>query len=332
MATRQILCGILCAVLLTGCVNSHPKTTLPLDDKLPYLPLTQGAVIEKACTHYPITIQTTYLLGSLAPDVATAAERVPEIIKRGRIIVGVDQSQNLLSFRNTATGELQGFEVDLAREIARDIFNDPHKVEFRYVDSANWIEALEAKQIDLAMRTAYITRERQDQVFFSTPYFTGSTRMLVANHSPIKEISNLAEETICVTNNSTGAEQARAQAPESDLLVVRSSADCLIALQQNRAAAVVTDDVILSGMAAQDPFTSIVGRPLSMEQYGIAVAKPGVRHNTEGLIRQVNSTLERVFADGTWQRTYNHWLGIYLPHQNPPATNYRDEPNEAEKP
>lgn len=330
MIVSRRIGAILCALLLASCTSAPQKPSLPLEHDLPYVPLPQGAVIEKAGTHAPKKIQQTNLLGSLAPDDATAAQRVPEIIARGRIIVGVDQSQNLLSFRNTATDELQGFEIDLAREIARDIFNDPKKVEFRYVDSANWIEALEANQIDIAMRTASITRERQDQVFFSTPYFMGSTRMLVPSHSPIKEISNLAEQTICVTNNSTGAEQVRAQAPKSDLLVARSSADCLIALQQNQASAVVTDDVILSGMAAQDPFTSIVGKPLTTEHYGIAIAKPGVRHHTTGLIRQVNSTLERVFADGTWQRTYNHWLGVYLPHQTPPATNYRNEPNKAD--
>ena len=67
--------------------------------------------------------------GSLRPDDKKPEERIPEIVKRGRIIVGVDQSQYLLSFRDNATGELKGFEVDLAREIARDIFGDPDKVD-----------------------------------------------------------------------------------------------------------------------------------------------------------------------------------------------------------
>ncbi len=330
--TRRALGAVLLAAVLVSCTtDSETPTTTPLNDELPYTPLPQGAVLEKAGTVPPQQILTTGLLGSLAPDNATPAERVPEIINRGRIIVGVDQSQNLLSFRNTATGELQGFEIDLAREIARDIFNDPQRVEFRYIDSANWVHALESQQIDIAIRAISITRERQDQVFFSTPYLTGSTRMLVHSHSPIKEISELAEQTVCVTNNSTAADRVRSQSPESDLLVVRSSADCLIALQQNQATAVVTDDVILSGMTAQDPFTSIVGKPLSTDQYGVAIAKPGVRHATEGLIRQVNSTLERIYADGTWQRAYNQWLGVYLPSQDPPATNYRNEPNQVEE-
>src|SRR5699024_10786845 len=57
-----------------------------------------------------------------APGIGPAQDRIPEIDERGRIIIGVDQSLNLLGFRDATTGELAGFEVALAQEIARDIF------------------------------------------------------------------------------------------------------------------------------------------------------------------------------------------------------------------
>nr|WP_084827947.1 hypothetical protein [Corynebacterium xerosis] len=60
-----------------------------------------------------------------APGIGPAQDRIPEIVERGRIIIGVDQSLNLLGFRDATTGELAGFEVALAQEIARDIFGDP---------------------------------------------------------------------------------------------------------------------------------------------------------------------------------------------------------------
>lgn len=121
-------------------------------------------------------VDTSNLLGSLRPN--NNPEGVRRIRERGRLVVGIDQSQNLLSFRNTATGELQGFEVDLAKEISRDIFGDPTKIDFRYVDAGTWIKALENNDVDLAIRSISITRGRQDQVFFSTPYFSGKTKLL----------------------------------------------------------------------------------------------------------------------------------------------------------
>ena len=131
MTNRILLTCLLLIVSLTaGCART-PETstaTAPTSDSLPFVPLPQGATIERAGAEPPNKIITTNLLGSLAPDNRSPGERVPEIISRGRLIVGIDQSQNLLSFRNTITGELQGFEVDIAQEIAAHIFGNPTKI------------------------------------------------------------------------------------------------------------------------------------------------------------------------------------------------------------
>lgn len=323
----RYLCVALAASLLAGCATSENFQGTSGEMSV-YSPMPEGAVLEPAGSQNPQEVRTTGLLGSLRPDDRTPQERVPAIIRRDRLIVGVDQSQNLLSFRDPISGNIEGMEVDIAREIARDIFDDPTKVEFRFINSSNWIDALESGQIDLAMRGISITRNRQDQVFFSTPYLTASTRMLVEQGSDVQSLSDLDNATACVTSASTGLQRTRALAPTTDILVANSAADCLILLQQFQADAVISDDTILSGMATQDPHTEVVGDSLGEESYGIAMAKPGHRHNTEGLIRQVNSTLERIFAGGEWSRMYNQWFGNFLPNQRPPATNYRQEASE----
>ncbi|WBT08459.1 glutamate ABC transporter substrate-binding protein [Corynebacterium sp. SCR221107] len=313
------------ALLLTSCAEPEPAAPEPAQETQAYLPLPDGSSIEKAGSVAPEEVITTGLLGSLRPDERTPEERVPEIVARGRLIVGIDQSQYLLSFREPSTGAIKGFEVDIARQIARDIFGDPNKVEFRFVDSSNWLKSIEDEKIDLAIRGISITRDRQDQVFFSASYLTGQTRMLVEKNTGIDSIDDLAGGTACVTSGSTGQQRTRARAPETDLLVANSAADCLVALQQGQVQAIISDDTILSGMVAQDPFTEIVGDPLGTESYGIAIAKPGTRHDTDGLIRQVNSTLERLTSDRTWAGLYLNWFGPYLPLQQPPAAAYREE-------
>ncbi|MEZ2122688.1 MULTISPECIES: glutamate ABC transporter substrate-binding protein [unclassified Corynebacterium] len=291
------------------------------------LPLPPGAVVEKAGSKPGRPFMVDGLLGSRRPGAETVAERVPEILERGRLIVGVGQSQNLLSFRDSTTGELEGFEVDIAREIARDIFGDPSKVDFRFVDSADRVLALESGTVDIVIRSMAITRSRQDQVAFSTPYFTARTRMLVMESSNLSSPDDLAGRTVCVTEGSTAAERTRILAPEADLLLVRNWADCLVAVQQYQADAIISDDAILSGIAGQDPYTRLVGPSLGREQYGVGIASPGYRHDTDGLIRQVNATIERIRSDGTWWRLYNQWLGPYQSTDGPPALDYRPEPD-----
>ncbi|CAB0777774.1 ABC transporter [Corynebacterium diphtheriae] len=300
------------ALCLNSCAQSVPPVELV---DIPPLPLPAGATVGSPASG---TIQTDNLLGSLRPN----GDDVAQVRQRGYLIVGIDQSQNLLSFRDT-DGELKGFEVDLAREVARDIFGEP-KIDFRYVDSSSWVKALEDGQVDMVLRSISVTRERQDQVFFSTPYFSGKTRILTQKDSDIHGAADL-KGTVCVTNLSTGSKRLGAIAPNSTMLAVRNSADCLLALQQNHADAVISDDAILSGMIAQDPFTHIVGEPLATEQYAVAFAKPRTGRDTAPMIRQVNSTFERIFRDGTWASTYNHWFGAYLAPQEHPAVHYREE-------
>ena len=83
-------------------------------------------------------------------------------------------------------------------------------------------------------------------------------------------------------DGSTTLQHTRKLAPESPIMKVQSSADCLVALQQNQVDVIMSDDAVLSGIAAQDPHTSIVGNAIATESYGIAMATPGGSCSTSG--------------------------------------------------
>ncbi len=292
-------------------------------------PLPAGATIEAAGEEAPREILTDNLVGSLRPDDRDPEERIPEIAARGRLIVGVDQSQNLLSYRDSVTGELRGFEVDLAREIARDIFGDPDRVDFRFVESAGRSLALDQREVDVVIRTMTVTERRQQEASFSTPYLTTDSRLLVMDNSAIEGVDQLPGRTVCVTDGSTALEKARLHAPQSQLLKTRNWADCLVALQQHHADAILSDDTILSGIAAQDPYTRIVGDSLARESYAVGMPVADGDYDPSGLIRQVNSTMERIRGDGTWWRLYDRWFSSYLATDGPPPPAYRDETEES---
>ena len=337
---RRVLALVLAgALVLSGCslptleFQRTPGGGTPIPPQRPAAhaygpPLPAGSRVEDPGAEEPREINTWDVVGSLRPyqQEHDLALTMPHIMQRGRIIIGVDQSQNLLSFRDGVSGELQGFEVDLAREIARDIFGDPTRVDFRFVESANRMEALEQKEVDLIIRTMTVTRTRQQEVSFSTPYLTTDSRLLVMGNSAITGVGQLPGRTVCVTDGSTALEKARMYAPQSRILKTRSWADCLVALQQNQADAILSDDTILSGIAAQDPYTEIVGESLASESYAVAVARSDEELNTDGLVRQVNATIERVREDGTWWRLYDRWFAVYLATPGPPPLNYRPEP------
>ncbi|WP_257159654.1 glutamate ABC transporter substrate-binding protein [Corynebacterium cystitidis] len=323
---RRSMCAVLAGVLvgtltLTSCVAdapSAPPEPLPVNRAGP--PLPAGSRLEPADATPPEPEPDEKPYGSLRPDDATPQERIPEVYERGRLIVGVDQSQYLLSFRDPVSGDLEGFEVDLSREIANDIFGAHRPVDFRFVDSADRAAALQEGRVDIVIRTMTITRPRQNVVAFSAPYLDANLRLLVPRGSGISTVDSVGDGTLCVADGSTAVNTARAEAPNAQLLMTTKWADCLLALQQFQADAVLADDTILSGMAAQDPSTTIVSLPLERQAYGVGVAL-----GNDGMVRQVNSTLERIRRDGTWWDMYNQWFGPYLHSQGPPQLTYREE-------
>ncbi|MEX3504630.1 glutamate ABC transporter substrate-binding protein [Corynebacterium sp. LK2510] len=309
-------------VLLTACSGEGAAPQAPTAPPLAYsgLPLPPGAQVDPAGIRPGWdNLDDDSWPGSLRPDAAVPAERVPEILERGRLIVGVDQSQYLLSFRDSAHGELRGFEIDLAREIARDIFGDPTKVDFRFVESSKRVASLDDATVDIIVRTMSITPERVERVEFSTPYLTSSVRLLTRLDGDISGPADAAGATICVVDGTNLVELARSVAPDSKILRTRSWSDCLMASQLYQSDAVLADDAILAGMTAQDPLTEVLPTSYGTQRYAVAVRK-----GNDGLVRQVNSTLERIRDDGTWNKMFATWLGASSSTPALPPIRYRD--------
>ena len=242
-----------------------------------------------------------------------------EIRNRGRLIVGLDIGSNLFSFRDPITGDVAGFDVDIAGEVARDIFGTPTQVEYRILSSPDRITALQNDQVDIVVKTMTITCERRKLVNFSTVYLTAYQRILAPRDSPITDASDLPGKRVCVVPGTTSLKRVQQISPAPIIVSVVTWADCLVAIQQRQVDAVSTDDTILAGLVAQDPYLHIVGPNMSQEPYGI-----GINLANTGLVRFVNGTLERIRRDGTWTTLYRKWLTVLGPVPAPPTARYVD--------
>lgn len=329
---RTLIACVAVAALLAGCADAPTPVDKPADPELvasptrEVLPLPPDATLQDAegLPAEPYVPQRLQWEGSLNPRGAEEdTPNVDRIRDRGRLVVGIDQSLYLLAYRDTASGTLQGLEVDLARAIADDIFGDTagaDRVDLRFVDSAARTDALNTGDVDVVIRTMSITPERADEVEFSTPYLTSRVRVLVPRDRGVADINQLGGKTVCIVDGTNLDQIARAFAPHSALLRTRSWSDCLMATQQFQADAVMADDAILAGLAAQDPYASILPGTLATQYYGVAVGK-----GQADLVRQVNATLERMRNDGTWSELYDTWLGGSIAEFSPPPLMYRKE-------
>ena len=305
---------VLAATLVAGCSSVQPL--VEVSPSLTTLPMPSGA--SEVASASGAAVDSCDARASLRPS-PEASPAEAAIRQRGRLIVGLDQSTNLFSFRDPVSGQLQGFDVDIAREIARDLVDDPSKVEFRLLTSPERITALENHTVDIVVNTMTITCARAEQIAFSTVYFEASQRLLVPKDSDVQGPADLAGKRVCAQVDTTSLATVSRVAPAATLVAVPNWDDCLVALQQGQVDAVSTDNSILAGMAVQDPNLHIVGPSLEPEPYGI-----GINKAQDDLVRAVNASLERIRRDGTWLSLYRKWLTVLGPATSPPEPKYRD--------
>ena len=252
--------------------------------------------------------------GAMPPESFMARIR-----RRGVLKVGVDQNTLLLAYRQPSTTHIDGFEVDLAHEIARAIFGDPGKVDLTPVTTDKRFELVRSGNVDLLVDAATIKCERLGLVDFSTVYYNAGQRVLVPSDSTARSLADLAGRRVCATKTSTSLQFLQRYRPKIVPAVVPQRTDCLVALQEGRVAAISSDDAILLGLKAQDPNTKIIGPRLEDEPYGIAIDK-----SHPEFVRFVNGVLERLRRDGTWKALNHRWFGGVAPTPSPPRPHYRD--------
>jgi polar amino acid transport system substrate-binding protein len=319
MVMRKLIVVIATLTVLAGCGEVGPMGSEPGITLAP--PTPAGMEQEPSTATDGPPPDDDSCTGSLRPfpTKAQADAAVANIRNRGRLIVGLDIGSNLLSFRDPITGEITGFDVDIAGEVARDIFGTPSQVVYRILSSNDRIEALQNDKVDIVVKSMSITCERRKLINFSTEYLRANQRILAPRDSRIERASNLSGKRVCAVTGTTSLQRIELISPPPVAVEVVTWADCLVALQQRQADAVSADDTILAGLVAQDPYLHIVGPSMSEEPYGI-----GINLENTGLVRFVNGTLERIRRDGTWNTLYRKWLTVLGPAPTPPIPRYID--------
>ncbi|MDQ1656052.1 MAG: polar amino acid transport system substrate-binding protein [Cryptosporangiaceae bacterium] len=254
-----------------------------------------------------------------APGQAPAGSFMDTVRKRGRLVVGTSQDTLLFSSRNPLTGEIEGFDVDLLREVARAIFGDPDRITIKAIAYDKRVPFTADGTVDIVADTMTINCARWKLVDFSSVYYEAGQKVLVSTGSAAHGIADLGGKRVCAAIGSTSIENLARLNPKPVAVGMPTQADCLVAFQQNEVDAISTDDTILAGLAAQDPYARVVGDRFTEEPYGMSVSK-----SHPEFTRFVNAVLDKLRADGTWARIYTKWLARNGPVPSPPPAQYRD--------
>lgn len=222
----------------------------------------------------------------------------------GKLTIGVKFDQPGLGLKKD-DGSFAGFDIDVARYIAKELGVEESGITFKETPSAQRETALGNHEVDFIVATYSITDKRKAAVSFAGPYFVAHQDLLVKKDSDISSPDKLANKLLCSVTGSTSAQKVKDKYPDVQLKEYGGYSDCVQALKSGAIDAVTTDDVILAGYAAQYPGEfKLVGQPFSDENYGVGLWKGDTKAQSA-----VNAAIEKMQSDGSWKKSLDANVG-----------------------
>jgi aspartate/glutamate/glutamine transport system substrate-binding protein len=254
-----------------------------------------------------VPILSALLLAGCGGDKAStdsSKDVLAQIKEDKKIVFGVKHDTRLFGLKNPSTGEVEGFDIDLSKALAEEIFGKDVKPEYVEVTSKTRVGLLNNGKVDAVVATMTITEERKKEVDFTDVYFDAGQSLLVKKGSKVQSIDDLKKgTTVLAVKGSTSSINIREKAPETTVLEFENYAEAFTALKAGKGDALTTDDSILYGMAEEDPSFELVGGTFTEEPYGIAVKKG----NTE-LVDELNKALKSLKDSGKYDEIKDKWI------------------------
>ena len=136
-------------------------------------------------------LSITALLAACSSDSSSAANKLEEIKKAGKIRIGMEGTYRPFGFHQ-ADGTLAGFEKELGDLIAADL-----GVTAEYIETPwdSLIAGVDSNRYDIVINNVSPTEERQKKYDFSTPYLYSEPKVAVLKDSPLQNVSEISGKT-----------------------------------------------------------------------------------------------------------------------------------------
>jgi glutamate transport system substrate-binding protein len=243
---------------------------------------------------------------TFTPPPSSGSPTIDRITQRGWLIVGVDEAAGLAE--GSPAGEYTGFDVELARLVARDLGVDPAKTEFKELPVSLAEQRVGAgKEIQLVLGGYEVTAQRRAEGRVAGPHLVSPLRLAVPAGSPVTSLDSLGDGQVCAPEGSAAAAALADRVGKR--LVTRRSLDACAQLLRGPVQAIAADQAALHALPAlADGRLRLVGEPLGTAEYGF-----GLPSGDEVFRERINAVLRRAIADGTWARLYAEHLGTPVP-------------------
>jgi glutamate/aspartate transport system substrate-binding protein len=213
-------------------------------------------------------------------------------------------------------GKAQGYSIDICLKIAEaakeELKLDALEVKYVPLTPQTRIPLLTAGTVDIICESSTHTLGRSRQIsFLNTTFLTGS-KLLVRKSSGIKSIEDMGNKALVAVLGTTNERAAQAEIDKKgikirgEIVKVKDHSQAMLNLEQGRADAYVSDDVVLYGLksAAKNPDDwEVVGPYFSYDPYGMMIPR-----NNDDFRLLGNKTITRLIQSGEMETIYKKWF------------------------
>lgn len=202
-------------------------------------------------------------------------------------------------------GNPAGFDVDIAKGIARHILGDENAIDFVYVTPQSRILDLNSKRIDMVIAIMSMNESRASVVNFSAPYYIAGQAIMVKKNSDISALNDLNGKNVGIVLGTTGEKTIRHLAPNANLRASKSYTGIFNLLKSGEIEAILADDSVLYGLMGDNSGYKILPKRYTREYYAVAL-----RQNDESsdLINAVNEAINYMQQKGELSSIKAKWI------------------------
>lgn len=200
-------------------------------------------------------------------------------------------------------GEFVGFEIDLAKEVAKRLGMTVNVVNIPF---NGLFAAVQSGQIDAAVSSITITKKRLESVSFAQPYYDSDQSLAVKSSSDVKDLATMSGKVAAVDTGSTGdmwATQNKDKYKFSDIRRYEGLSPAMLDLAAGRIDGYISDIPAVQYYIKDKPVYKVVERIPTGEQYSMMFAK------NSPLAAKVDAEITKLKQDGTLAKIHEKWFG-----------------------
>ena len=231
------------------------------------------------------------------------ARTLDEIKEDGKIKIGVFSDKNPFGYVDS-NGEVQGYDVEFAKRIGKDLLGSEEAVEFVYVEAASRVEYLKSGKVDIILANFTVTDERKEVVDFALPYMKVALGIVSPDDALITDIDQLKDKKLIVVKGTTAETYFSQSYPDITLVKFDEYQEAYDALLDGRGDAFATDNTEALAWSNQNE-----GFTTGIESIGnIDTIAPAVQKGNTELLNWINDEIKSLADEEFFLNDYNKTL------------------------